>query len=455
MNFLKSLFLVALTFFCPTTKLWSQNNEQVWTLEKCIEYAKDHNIELRKTHLQYESAKIDLNIAYGNLLPTINARYSNAFNYGRSIDPLTNTYTNQEINTNTYSITSTLPLFASFKNLHTIKREKLNVNFQQLQQEKTGLNVIKKLFDSYLNVLLNQELLKTAELNAQRTQDDIDRTTKLIENRLLGRKSLLEFENQKIKDGLAITEYQLKISESKLILCNTMGLDSDYEIVLDQPTFTFTDSTSSIMDISKENVLKAAEQNYNVKQEEVRQQMLLQEKRIARSNMLPKLDLSGTLYSGYSNGVKKFNTTTGGYEKYDYWKQIEDNQNKTFSFNLSIPILNGGYYRFNYQKADLAYQNSFLLIDERTRAVKEELIGLYNGTYLEYKRFNASEKEVALSKELYEISRREYEQRLIATHEYIWMKNNYTLSESNRIQRQYSYLFSYKILEMYLGVYFE
>ncbi|MDB5256390.1 MAG: transporter [Chitinophagaceae bacterium] len=455
MNFLKSLFLVVLTFLSTATKLWSQTNEQVWTLEKCIEYAKGHNIELRKTQLQYESARLDLNIAYGNLLPTINFRYSNAFNYGRSIDPLTNSYTNQEINTNTYSITSTLPLFASFKNLHTIKREKLNVTFQQLQQEKAGLNVIKKIFDNYLNVLLNQELLKTAELNARRTQDDIERTIKLIENRSLARKSLLEFENQKIKDELAIAEYQLKISEAKLILCNTMGLDSDYEIVLDQPSFTFADSSSSILDISKENVLKAAERNYNVKQEEVRQQILLQEKGIARSNMLPKLDLSGTLYSGYSNGVRKFNPSTGTFEKYDYWQQIDENQNKTFSFNLSIPILNGGYYRFNYQKADIAYQNSFLQLDERTRAVKEELIGLYNGTYLEFKRFNAAEKEVVISKELYEISRREYEQRIIATHEYIWMKNNYTLSERNRIQRQYSYLFSYKILEMYLGVYFE
>jgi outer membrane protein len=449
-------FLFFFVFVSSVKNLSAQQTTDVWTLEKCIDYAKQHNIELRRNALQFEAARQNLNIAYGNLLPTINFNYSNGFNYGRSIDPLTNAFTNQEINSNTYALNSNLPLFASFKNLHTIKKEKLALSLQDISNQQSVLLVIRKIFDYYLNILMYQDMLQVAENNYQLTLTDIKRTQRLVGSDLLSKKSILELNSQQLKDELAILEYKLKIDESKLLLSNVIGLE-DYQgkLELDNPTIHLYDSTTTGFDARIEDITRTLEHNHQIKSAHLKQEMYLIDTKIARSSMLPKIDLTTTLYTGYSSGVKRFNSNTLTFDKYPYGQQLQDNYNTRFSFNIQIPILNGGYYRANYQKALIAYKSSALDTDEKTRTVKEELIHLYNTTYLEFKKLSATQADLSISKEIFLISEKEYAQHSISTFEYLLMKNKYVAAQIKCSQKKYDYFFSYKIFEMYMNNYFE
>src|SRR5690349_14954679 len=81
------------------------------SLQQCVELAITNNVQAKQRSLLVETAKVDYNQSKMNLLPSLNSSISHGINQGRSIDPFTNGYVNQQINYASYAIGSSLVLF--------------------------------------------------------------------------------------------------------------------------------------------------------------------------------------------------------------------------------------------------------------------------------------------------------------------------------------------------------
>ena len=88
-RFITVLSLIVLT----TANLFSQ---QTWTLNQCISYAIDNNINLTEYEIFEKLSIEDAKQAKRNLLPGVNASTNAGLNFGRSVDPNTNDYINTE-----------------------------------------------------------------------------------------------------------------------------------------------------------------------------------------------------------------------------------------------------------------------------------------------------------------------------------------------------------------------
>ena len=67
-------------------------SQEVWTLEKCIEYALSNNLQLKQQDLYLKGVNDNLAQSKLNVLPSVNGFAMHEYNYGQTIDRYTNQF---------------------------------------------------------------------------------------------------------------------------------------------------------------------------------------------------------------------------------------------------------------------------------------------------------------------------------------------------------------------------
>ena len=129
------------------------------TLQQAIQMGITNNIDIRQSDLQMQRANVNLRQSRAAMLPNLNANADHGINQGRSIDPFTNGYINQQVNYASYGISSGVTLFNGFAIQNNIKQNQLifQASKMELQQAKDNLTI--NIILAYLQVLNNEDLL--------------------------------------------------------------------------------------------------------------------------------------------------------------------------------------------------------------------------------------------------------------------------------------------------------
>src|SRR5512133_2275728 len=119
---MKKCLLILLAFMLSFQGyLYSQ--QKVWTLDECIFYAIDNNIQIKQQDLQTKYQKNSLDLSKFKLLPTLNGSGSQNYSWGRSLDQTTYRYTeDQRVISNNFYIGGSMSLFNGLQNYHSIKK---------------------------------------------------------------------------------------------------------------------------------------------------------------------------------------------------------------------------------------------------------------------------------------------------------------------------------------------
>jgi len=106
--------------------------EKVWSLEECIKYAIDNNIQIKQQVLQTSLQENTLEQSKLNLLPTINGQASHNYSFNRTLDQTTYQYVDQNGQSNQFYVGGTLNLFNGLQNYNTIRRNKYQLLASEL-----------------------------------------------------------------------------------------------------------------------------------------------------------------------------------------------------------------------------------------------------------------------------------------------------------------------------------
>ncbi|MCB0483761.1 MAG: TolC family protein, partial [Flavobacteriales bacterium] len=109
-------FLFILIFRIPL-----QGQQQVWTLEQCIEAARKNNLQVKQSKLAEELASENLLNAKGGFLPSVNMFAQTNLNFGQTIDPFTNTFATDEVRSDAYGVSGSWNLFNGLQNYNRYK----------------------------------------------------------------------------------------------------------------------------------------------------------------------------------------------------------------------------------------------------------------------------------------------------------------------------------------------
>ena len=336
--------------------------EMALTADDCMRYAVEHNHDIRISQLTQDTRRAERTGAIGAFLPSVNGSIGAQYNFGRAIDPETNTYTNVSTFYNGYSVQATLPVFDGFQRINQLRAAKasLLMGSSQLraQQDELALQV----FEAYCNVLYYQGTVKMAEEKREQSQLTLRQTQVMAE---VGQKSeadVAQMEAQLAGDDYEITRQQNELSTALLTLKQLMNYPEEDSLVIvgedwNTPSDRSTPNTQTFGEPSTlENpAVAAAAQNVIVAKRRLS---------MARGALSPSLSISGGISTSYN---KMLHTEATGFRD-----QLEANRGEYIYASVSIPIFNRLENLTNIRRQ----RNNLRIAEEELEQKRDELVKL-------------------------------------------------------------------------------
>lgn len=479
--FRKKTLQISCVLLLTSFAVQAQENtsQEVWTLQECVSYAIENNIQVKQGELNLEVDKVNLTQSKADLLPSLNANTGYSYNVGRSINPFTNIIVDQPVSSNNASLSSSITLFNGFRKINTIKSNKLLLEASKYSFEDLQNDVTLEVITAYMNILLNNALLENAEFRLVTTNMQLERTGKLVEAGALPESDLLEIQAQQANDELEIINAQNNIAISKLHLKQLLQLPASEEMDILVPDVDAPDEevfAESLPDIYNTAValqpdIRAAEKRVESAEYDIA---------IAKGNAYPSITASGFLGTSYSSVASDMLPKEGspfteveqpiGYLQGDpsqvvvssqsvpteftentYWNQLDFNLRRGVQVDLSIPIFNGWQTKSAISRAKINKEIAAYDAINTKNALRQNIEQAYLDVLAAQKRYAATKKQVEALQEAFRVNEQRFNLGAINSLDYNLAKTNLNVAESDLIQAKYDYVFKTKILDFYQG----
>ena len=471
---------IKLLIFCLLFATWtigySQADAQTgtWSLEKCVLYAIENNIQVKQMELNSEvNSNIHLQSKLG-ALPNLNAGATHSWSFGRALDETTYEFTkDQTVMSDNIFLSSTVTLFNGLQTLNSIKQSKYNLMASLKDVDKIKNDISLSIALAYLQILLNIELLEVTKNQLVITNQQIVRTGQLVEAGSLPRGNLLEIQAQVASEELQQVSAQNQLDISYLTLTQYLELDSVGDFKIEIPDLPLPEESfllESVNDIysDAERILPQVKSaDYQLKSSEVGLD-------IARGARSPRLSFTGSYGTRYSNILKKpvgseemtfpFGVVEGTgqnvlvtqdfiqYGDYPFGNQFADNATYGVQFNLTIPIFNGWQTNTMISNAKISVLNSKYNLEYTKNLLYKEIQQAFADAVASLKKYRASEKAVSSMEESFRYTEQKFNVGMVTSVDYNTAKNQLTRAQSDLLQSKYEYIFTTKVLEFYRGL---
>ncbi|WP_054412819.1 TolC family protein [Hymenobacter sp. DG25A] len=452
-----------------------------WTLQRAVDYGLQNNLTVRQNQLSADLDEADLRQSRAALLPSANLSGSQSWNFGTSLDPLTNDFITQTIRSNNFSASSQVTLFSGFQLRNTIKQNQLSYEASRNDITKARNDLSLNIASAFLQLVLADELVKSNSLRVNSDEQQIERTRKLLKAGAVAESNLLDSQAQLASDQLNVITAQNQRDLARLQLMQLMNLDpatTDFQIEV--PVLGDPDDESEVrMDVN-DTYQTAQSLLPEVKSADLRVRSAQYGQEIARGGYYPRLTFGAGIFTGYSTARSSF-IPTGEFTrtyipvldsvtnqpagtlallnvqpKYDvkptaFNSQIKDNLGKQLQINLTIPILNGLQARTNVQRSQIAVKQAELRAEQTRLTLRQSIQQAYADAVASQRKFVAAKRQVEALTTSYRNAEIRFNNGLLNGTEFNISKNNLSAAESSMIQAKYEFIFRQKVLEFYQG----
>jgi outer membrane protein len=225
----------------------------------------------------------------------------------------------------------------------------------------------------------------------------------------------------------------MKSPEGFEIVIPQIGIDTN-EIVTGNIDEIFAQAQGTRPEI-KSSELKLTSSQYDLK--------------IAQGGRSPRLSMSHSFSTGYSNIRKK---PSDPLAKYSFGEQLNDNINYGIGFSLNIPILNGWQVNKNITNSRLSIENSQFTLEGTRKQLYKSIQQAYTDAVAALKKFNASNKAVTSSEESFRYTEQKFNVGLVTPVDYNAGKTQLLNAQSDLAQAKYEFIFKTKVLDFYKGI---
>lgn len=449
--------------------------QEVWTLEDCINYALDNNIEIKQKQLDIELQEESYLTSKLSMLPDVNGYASHGYNWGQTIDRFTNQFATERVRSNNLYAQTTMTIFNGFQKLNTMKQNKLNLIATKYETDKFMDDVSVNIANYYLLVLYNLENLKVAQEQLGLTKQQVDRTAKMVEAGSLAKGDLLTVEAQEATEELNVVITQNNLDLAYLDLTQALDLPSPEGFEIDKPQIEIDGEIKLLPDpqavynyaLLNRPEIRGAEKRVEASEKGVS---------IARGSLSPNIYMSGSWGTGYSGANKIGENPTSmtqllgytdetnpvavyslPYEVYQDYKtksfgdQLEDNNNRSFMLHINIPIFNGWQAQSSIQQAKINLKNAQYTLELQKLSLNKIINQAYTDAKAAFNKYKSAIKKVNATELAFEYAEQKFNVGLINSLEYNEAKKEFTIAQSELISAKYEYLFTMTILDFYMG----
>lgn len=431
----------ALLFLCSLAVLGFSpvKAQKVWSLEECISYALENNLQVKRQELNVQYNRNNYNQSKFNTLPNLNGQFSHQYSSGKYTNYNTLVEDNRWMGN--ASLNSTLTLFNGLQTLHDIGQKKYLFLQSQSDLKKRENDLSIDLATGYLQVLFSKELLEVAKSKLEVTSLQAERTRRMMEVGNVAQGEYLQIKAQEANDKTSLINAQNNLDIAFLNLTQLLDLDSTggFDIVVPEnievELLASLQGVQEIFSIALESMPEIKSAQYALKSSE---------KQLAKvkGQYSPNLNINGSIYSSY---LKFANTPAESYEQ-----QFQDNIYKYISLGISIPIFNQLQIKNAVSNSRLNVQDFKLQLEVARMALYKEVQQAHADASAAREKYYSSVEAVKYNEEAFKYTSQKLEVGLVNSVDYNIAQNNLISAQSSMLQAKYEYIFKLKILDLYM-----
>ncbi len=220
------------------------NAQEKWSLQKCVEYAAENNLQVKQSILAQQTSEVNLLQNKLNILPNLSGTAQQGFSFGRNVNPYTNEYVVSNINYSSFALNSNLVLFNGFKKMNQIKQSQFDLAANKKSTDQMINDISLNVANAFLQVVLNKEQVTVAQDQVELSKESVDHTQKLVEGGSLAEGSLFDVQAQLAKDKQSLVTAENNLSLAILNLQQLLNLDKPIDT--DVPSLDVTVDMLSI-----------------------------------------------------------------------------------------------------------------------------------------------------------------------------------------------------------------
>ena len=408
---------------------------KTWTLDECVTYAIDHNIDVQSRKVSALEGELAVTEAKDRFLPQVQAYGSQSFNFGRGLTA-DNTYANR--NTSSFSVGAnlSLPIFQGLRAVRQLSysRTALKATLEQVEAAKDDvtLNVISQ----YLQALYASEMLQVARVNLGISQSELDRRQALLDAGRLPGLDIHEAHAQVAQDELSVTNAVNDSIIARLDLAQLLNLPDakgfdiaplgDDERLLPSPDDVFAN---------------ALQYNHTMRAGRLQEEAAEKNVALAKTGYIPTLSFSAGLGTNYYK--------TSGFDNEGFGAQMRHNFAKSIGFSLSIPIFDAFSTRNNVRRARAQQESIRLQLDDARNRLYKAIVQAHTQAVGAIKKQESARIAVESSEAAFEAMKVKYDNGRANATEFQKAQSNYINSQAQAVQAKYERILRARILDFY------
>ena len=416
--------------------------QQQWSLRQCIDYAVEHNIQVKQREVSRMQRELDVNTAKNSRLPDLSASASESFSFGRGLTAQ-NTYSNTNTSSTSFNLSSSVPLFTGYRIPRTLEMQKLNLEAATADLEKAKNDIRMQVAQAYVQILYNLELCEVANRQIEIDSMHVHRLTEMMKNGKASGTEVAQQEASLAQSRLTATQADNDYRLSLLSLTQLLELPSPEGFTIsrevNQELWNEIHSLPSPDVIYQEALIIKPE----IQAEQSRLASSAKNIDIAKSAKLPSLSLSGGLGTNYYK--------TSGLPGDKFFKQLNNNFSQFLGLSLNVPIFNRFETRNNIKNAQLSQYNQQLQLDNVKKNLYKEIQQAYYNAVTSEAKYQSSEQAKRSQEEAFRLMSAKYEYGKANITEFNEAKNNLMKAESDLVRAKYEYLYQNALIDFYRG----
>lgn len=417
-------------------------------LKECMRYALDRSAKVRIQEAEVDDARIARREAILKAFtPSLEAGSYAYSNFGRSVDPETNTYVSTTSFNNGYSISGGIVLFNGFEAINNVKVSRTSLMMGVEQEQKLRDDICLATMEAFTNVVYYSKL---SDVVADQVRTLNDALTLVRKQEELGQKGYADV--VQTEADLADMEYNLIVARNNLAaalltLKDVMFWDEDNELEINMEDFVASASLVNVEGAAAEVADFAIAHHPSVLIAKGKLDNARLDLRTAKWKFSPQL----SFYAGWSTSYYTY-PGLNDYTPIPFKNQFRNNGGEYLQVSLSFPIFdrlrlfsNLKRSRNSFRKAEAEYDTALRQVESEVERAVQDRDGAGSALI-------QAERRESVQEEAWKLNVKKFEQGLISAIDFRKASDNLLNAKAERLNAMLKWRLKSSVVQYYNGV---
>ena len=465
---------IAVMLFCVTVK--AQKANDAWTLQRCVQYAIEHNISIKQDSLSAQLARYTLKQSEYSQLPSVSANTGYGRNFGRSINPTTNQFEDGSYNYLSASGSANVLIFGwnTVRNTIAKNRYSLLASLADLDQLKDDVSL--NVATGFLTALLAREQITISENQIKLSKAQLDQTRAFAESGRLPELNVAQLESQLATDSSNLINSIANFKSALLDLKTTLNLDLSSTFNIVNPDVE-PSGELLVTVMQPEEIFKIAREHFgSIKSTQYRLTAAEKGMKASQGGLYPQLTASWQIGTNWASNFQTYQYTNQleGYSPIGFvgrnpldtvfqprygttantmafGKQMNNNLRQLLSVSINIPIFNGWQTQYSIRQAKVNLASQQLNEYNAELTLKQNVFKAHNNAVNSIQKYYAGKRADDAARRALDFAKKRYDLGLTSTVDFLVTQNSAFVAASNLAIAKYDLVFKLKVIDYYLG----